>query len=88
MYNEPKANDALTRDNQNANNQSVEKAKKHNKSETSTHSHQEEETEKGCKDEREGSPVPIFLLLRFRIVRMFPSSVGFCSQVRWENVVQ
>ena len=81
MYNEPKANGALTRDNQNANNQSIEKAKKHNKSETSTHSHQEEEIEKGCEDEREGYPVPIFLPLRFRIVRMFPSSVGFCSQV-------
>ena len=29
----------------------------------------------------EGSPVPIFPPLRFRIVRMFPDSVGFCSQV-------
>ena len=29
----------------------------------------------------EGSPVPIFPPLRFRIVRMFPNSVGFCSQV-------
>ena len=48
MYNEPKANDALTRDNQNANNKSVEKAQKHNRSETSSHSHQEEEIERGC----------------------------------------
>ena len=28
----------------------------------------------------EGSPVPIFPLLRFKIVRMFPNLVGFCSQ--------
>ena len=28
-----------------------------------------------------GSPVPIFPPLRFRIMRMFLGSVGFCSQV-------
>ena len=46
-----------------------------------THSHLEEEIEKGCEEEREGSPIPIFPPLRFGIVRIFPSSVGFCSQV-------
>ena len=46
-----------------------------------THSQREEEIEKGCEEEREGSPVPIFPPLRFRIVRMFPGSVGFYSQV-------
>ena len=50
-------------------------------SETSTHSHQEEEIERDCEEEREGSPVPIFPPLRFRIVKMFLGSVGFCSQV-------
>ena len=52
-----------------------------NKSETSTHSHQEEEIERSCEKQREGSPVPIFPPLRLRIVKMFPSLVGFCSQV-------
>ena len=35
----------------------------------------------------EGSPVPIFPPLRFRIVRMFPGSMGFNFQVstRWEK---
>ena len=46
-----------------------------------THSHGEEEIERGCKEEREGSLVPIFPSLSFEIVRMFPGSVGFCSQV-------
>ena len=50
-------------------------------SETSTHSHQEEEIERGCEEEREGSPVLIFPPLRFRIVKMFLGLVGFCSQV-------
>ena len=81
MYRKTKANGSLTRENQNANNKSVEKVQKHNKSKTSTHSHQEEGIERGCEEEREGSPVPIFPPLRFRIVRMFPGSVGFDSQV-------
>ena len=50
-------------------------------SETSTHIHTEEEIEEGREEEREGSPVPIFPPLRFRIVRMSIGSVGFCSQV-------
>ena len=35
----------------------------------------------------EGSPVPIFPPLRFRIVRMFPGSMGFNFQVStlWEK---
>ena len=41
----------------------------------------EEEIERGCEEEREGSPVPIFPPLRFRIVRMFLGLVGFCSKV-------
>ena len=49
--------------------------------ETSTYSHREEEIERGCEEEREGSPVPIFPPVRFRIVRIFPSSMSFCSQV-------
>ena len=64
MYNEQKANGALTRENQKANNRNAEKAEKHNRSETSTHSHREEENERGCEEEREGSPVPIFPPLR------------------------
>ena len=50
-------------------------------SETSTHSYREEEIERSCEEEREGFLVPIFPPLRFRIVRMFPSLMGFCSQV-------
>ena len=50
-------------------------------SEISTHSHREEENERGYEEEREDSLVPIFPPLRFRIVRIFPSSMGFCSQV-------
>ena len=70
MYNEQKANGALTWENQNANNKSAEKAWKHNKSETSTDSHLEKEIERGCEEEREGSPIPIFSPLRFGIVRL------------------
>ena len=40
-----------------------------------THSHLEEEIEGDCKEEREGSLIPIFPPLRFGIVRIFPSSV-------------
>ena len=55
-------------------------------SETLTPSHPEE-IERGCEEEREGSPIPIFPPLRFGIVRVFPSSVDFCSQVSalWEK---
>ena len=73
MYNEKKVNGALTKENQNANNKSAEKAKKKKKSKTSTHSHSEEEIERGCEEEREGSPIPIFSPLSFRIVRMLAS---------------
>ena len=52
-----------------------------NRSETSTHSHPEKEIEGGREEERKGSLVPIFSPLRFRIVKMFPDSVDFCSQV-------
>ena len=38
--------------------------------ETSTYSHREEEIERGCEEEREVSPVPIFTPLRFGIVRL------------------
>ena len=46
-----------------------------------TYSHREEEIERGCEEEREIFPVPIFPPLRFRIVRMFLGAVGFGSQV-------
>ena len=49
------------------------KYKKHNKSETSTHSHLKKEIEGGRKEEREGSPVPIFPPPRFEIVRLLTS---------------
>ena len=45
-----------------------------------TYSHIEEEIEGGHEEEREGSPVPIFPLLRFKIVRTFLNLVGFCSK--------
>ena len=41
--------------------------------ENSTHSQREEEIERGCEEEREGSPVPVFPPLNFRIVRMLAS---------------
>ena len=52
-----------------------------------THSQREEKIERGWEKEREGSSVPIFSPLKFRIVRMFPGSVGFYSQVSvlWEK---
>ena len=40
------------------------------KLETLIHSQQEEEIERGCEEEREGSLVPIFSPLNFRIVKM------------------
>ena len=46
-----------------------------------THSHTEEEIERGHEEEKEGSPVPIFPPPSFGIMRMFPGSVGFGSQV-------
>ena len=66
-YDEQKANGALTRENQNANNKS---AKKHNRSKSSTHSQREREIERGCEEERENSLVPIFPPPYFRIARM------------------
>ena len=77
-YDEQKANGALTRENQNANNKS---AKKHNRSKSSTHSQREKEIKRDYEEEKEGSLVPIFPPLRFRIVKMFPNSVDFCFQV-------
>lgn len=43
---------------------------KHKRFETQTHSQQEEEIERCCEEKREGFPIPIFLTLSFRIVRM------------------
>ena len=40
------------------------------RSKISTYSHWEEKIGSGCEEEREGSPVLIFPLLSFRIVRM------------------
>ena len=42
-------------------------------SKISTHSQQEEEIERDCEKEKEGSPVPIFPPLVFRIVKMLAS---------------
>ena len=47
----------------------MHKKKKH-RFKTLIHSQQKEEIERGCKKEREDSPVPIFPLLNFGIVRM------------------
>ena len=55
--------------NQNVKTEIQENAEKVYRSEISTHS-QQEEIERGCKEEREGSPVPIFSPLSFRILRM------------------
>ena len=45
------------------------------------------EIERGCEKEREGSLVPIFSFLTFKIMRMSLGWVGFCSQVLalWEK---
>ena len=47
-----------------------ENALEHNKSETLTHSHREEEIERGCEEESEGFPIPIFPPPSFGIVRL------------------
>ena len=52
-----------------------------NRSETSTHSHTEEEIEEGREEEREDSLIPIFPPLRFRIVRLLTSWMGFYSEI-------
>ena len=52
-----------------------------NKSETSTHNHREVEIERGYKEEREGSPVPIFPPLNFKIMRLLTGWMWFCSKV-------
>lgn len=49
------------------------KMHKNNTFETQTHYQREKEIEKGCKEEREGSPVFIFSPLDFKIVRMLAS---------------
>ena len=54
MYNEQKANGALTRENQNAITKLQENEEKAHRSKSSTHSQQEEEIETGCEEEREG----------------------------------
>ena len=46
-------------------------------SKTSTHNQREKEIERGCEEEREGSPVPIFPPLRFEIVRYVSWLNGF-----------
>ena len=81
MYNEQKANGALTRENQNAITKLQENEEKAHRSKSSTHSQQEEEIETGCEEEREGSSVPIFPPLGFRIVRILASWIGFYSKV-------
>ena len=48
----------------------LKNTQKHNRFETSTYSQREEEIERGCEEERKGSPVPIFPPLGLRILRM------------------
>ena len=68
-----KANGALTREKSKCHDKSTRKfrkVRKHNRSETLTHSQREEEIERGCEEERKGSPIPIFPLANFGIVGM------------------
>ena len=51
----------------------VQKTIKNNRPKISTHSHPEEGIERGCKEEREGSPAPIFPPPSFEIVRLLTS---------------
>ena len=67
--------------NQNTTIEIQENIEKVHRSEISTHRQQEEEIERGCEKEREGSPVPIFPLPSFRIVRMQASWMGLFSKV-------
>ena len=60
---------------------SQENAEKVCRSKTSTHNQQEEEIERDCEKEREGSHVPIFSPLNFRIVRMIVGWMGFYFKV-------
>ena len=48
---------------------------------TSTHSQQEEEIQRSCEEEREGSHVPIFPPLSYKIMRMLVGRMGFRSKV-------
>ena len=59
----------------------VQKTIKNNRSKISTHSHPEEGIERCCKEEREGSPTPIFPPPSFEIVRLLTGWMGFCSQI-------
>ena len=52
-----------------------------NRFKTSTHSHREEEIERGCEEEREGSPVPIFPPPSLGIVRLLTGLMGFYSKI-------
>ena len=70
----------MTKENQNAYNKSAETIK-NNRSEISTHNHPEEGIERGCKEEREGSLVPIFQSPSFGIVRLLTGWMRFCSEV-------
>ena len=56
--------------NENAITEAQENTEIVHESETSTYSQREEKIEQGCEEEREGSPISIFLALSFRIVRM------------------
>ena len=67
--------------NQNAITEIQENAEKVHRFEILTHSQREEKIERGCEKEREGSPIPIFLPPRFRIVRMLAGWMGICFKV-------
>ena len=52
-----------------------------NRFETLTRSQREKEIERGCEEEKEGSPVTIFLPPSFEIVRLLTGRMSFCSEV-------
>ena len=85
MYNEQKTNGALTREKSKCHNWNTRKCRKsiqkHNMSKTSTHNQREKKIERGCEEEREGSPIPIFPPLPTRIVWMLAGRMSFCSKI-------
>ena len=82
MYNKQKANGVLTRKKSKCHNWKQENAKKvHNGSETSTYNQRKEKIERGCEEEKEGSPISIFPPLNFRIVRILTGWMAFYSKV-------
>ena len=76
MYNEQKTNGALTKDKSKCHNWNAEKVYRF---EILIHNQREEEIERGYEEEREGSPIPIFTPLCFRIARMLAGWMGLTN---------